>query len=389
MDNALSIVEKNKDVFGDILLFSWDCHGDSTVTSQFYNDVPVARLKATGLPYWATFTSGFNGLSAANLFDSPTKSNKLATNMVKVANSIGATGMDLDFESINFGHSGDSKARLKANYPKFIALLKSLAGNLKVSATIPARTSDDDPDWSVYDFAAIGKSCDLVRIMSYDYHTGGDTVGPVSPIGWYEKVQTYAKSRIPASKLHMGIPAYGYEWPSGRTINAKDADALARSKGTIVKYNTTYKEGTFSYDGNTVWVATQLSMQARVNSSVQSGVAGVAIWSIGDEPPEAWTAMRRYLPSSGPAPVQPSPRSVSLSNMKFGKTSPDILIVQDALKKEGLYASKMDSTYTNNVVRAYSKWQKKLGYSGQDANGIAGRVTLAALGKKYNFVVTA
>ena len=393
---GLTEIEKNKDIFGDILLFDWECHSDSTVKTNWYDPVPVARLKATGLPYWVTFTSAMTGAEAADLFDNAAKSQTLINNMINVAKSINAVGLDLDFESINFKHSGNSATRLKVNYPKFIALLKKSAGTLKVSTTIPARVSDTDPDWAVYDYAAIGKVSDIVRIMSYDYHTGGDSVGPVSPMPWYTKVQVYAKSRIPADKLQMGIPAYGYSWPSGKTINAREADALAKSNGTKVTYDIANAEGTFSYNGNTVWVATSIGMATRATTSKNSGVSGVAIWSIGDEASDAFALIRKAItPTPSPAP-KPTPtpapkpviKTVSVAMVQPGKKNDQVTIVQSALHRAGFYSGGATNVFDANTVSAYSKFQQSLGYKGTDADGSPGITSLTALGNKYGFKVT-
>jgi len=389
---GLTEIEKNKDIFGDILLFDWECHSDSTVKTNWSDPIPVARLKATGLPYWVTFTSAMTGLEAADLFDNAAKSQTLINNMIKVAKSINAVGLDLDFESINFKHSGNSANRLKTNYPKFIALLKKNAGTLKVSTTIPARTSDTDPDWAVYDYAMIGSVSDVVRIMSYDYHTGGDSVGPVSPMPWYIKVQTYAKSRIPAVKLQMGIPAYGYEWPSGKTINAREADALAKSHGTKVTYDIANAEGTFSYSGNTVWVATSVGMGTRASYSKNAGVNGAAIWSIGDEASDAFTLIRKTITPAIPAP-KPTPipkpvvKKVSVASVQPGKKNDQITVVQNALHRAGFYSGGATGIFDPNTVKAYSKFQKSLGYQGKDADGSPGKTSLTKLGQKYGFLV--
>ena len=392
--NGLTEIEKNKDIFGDILLFDWECHSDATVKTNWSDPIPVARLKATGLPYWVTFTSAMTGLEAANLFDNTAKSQILINNMIKVAKSINAVGLDLDFESINFKHSGNSATRLKANYPKFIALLKKSAGTLKVSTTIPARTSDTDPDWAVYDYAMIGSVSDVVRIMSYDCHTGGDSVGPVSPMPWYIKVQTYAKSRIPAVKLQMGIPAYGYEWPSGKTINAREADALAKSNGTKVTYDIVNAEGTFSYGGNIVWVATSIGMGTRASYSKNAGINGCAVWSIGDEASDAFTLIRKAINPSIPSPKltpiqipKPVVKKVSVALVQPGKKNDQVTVVQNALHRAGFYSGAATGIFDTNTVKAYSKFQKSLGYKGTDADGSPGKISLTKLGQKYGFLV--
>lgn len=68
--------------------------------------------------------------------------------------------------------------------------------------------------------------------------------------------------------------------------------------------------------------------------------------------------------------------------------------VEKALVAEGLLASsRADGHFGSDTVTAYSKWQQRLGHKGtkpgQDADGIPGRSTLAALGKKHGFTVVA
>lgn len=390
-DAALKTVEANKDIFGDILLFDWVCKGNGTVLNEWYDPIPTTRLKATGLPYWATFTSGMNGKAAADMFDDPSKSQVLINNMISVAKNIGAVGLDLDFETINFGHTGNSSTRLKTNFPKFLSQLKKSAGTLKVSATIPARVSDTDPDWAVYDYAAIGSSVDIVRIMAYDNHDAGSQPGPVAPIAWVNLVTKYAKSKIPAAKLHIGVPAYGYDWPfsgNGKTVNAKDATNLATSKGTVVKYDAISGEGTFKYSGNTVWVATSTGIAKRASDSKLAGVAGIAIWSIGDEAPDTFAAIRKAINVTPTPPPAPKPK-ISLKMVQPGKTNAQVTIVQGALRRAGFYRGNSSGTFDAYTKNAYALYQRHLGYTGSGADGVPGIKSLTVLGNTYGFTVVA
>jgi hypothetical protein len=53
--------------------------------------------------------------------------------------------------------------------------------------------------------------------------------------------------------------------------------------------------------------------------------------------------------------------------------------VAQALRAEGFSANR----------QGYARWQRRLGYSGNDANGIAGLVSLRKLGRKHGFAVKA
>lgn len=108
----------------------------------------------------------------------------------------------------------------------------------------------------------------------------------------------------------------------------------------------------------------------------------------------------KTAPAPAPAPA-PKP-VVNLANLiAAAQTDPDasqghtshpadVKPVEAALSAEGLLADKYahDGSYGSLTVTAYGKWQQKCGFSGADANGIPGRVTLTKLGAKHGFTVS-
>lgn len=66
-------------------------------------------------------------------------------------------------------------------------------------------------------------------------------------------------------------------------------------------------------------------------------------------------------------------------------------LVENALVKEGFLAKTYagDGSFGSTTVKAYAKWQKRLGYSGSAADGIPGMTSLKSLGKEHSFTVTA
>lgn len=67
----------------------------------------------------------------------------------------------------------------------------------------------------------------------------------------------------------------------------------------------------------------------------------------------------------------------------------DVLPVEKALVAMGwLPASLADGAFGTSTVTAYQKWQRSLGYTGKDADGIPGEVSLSRLGAKFGFRVT-
>jgi murein L,D-transpeptidase YcbB/YkuD len=77
--------------------------------------------------------------------------------------------------------------------------------------------------------------------------------------------------------------------------------------------------------------------------------------------------------------AKPGARGTSVSNVR---------VIETALNKEGLLAKKyLDGSYGTKTVEAYKKWQIRLGFTGDDADGIPGRESLKRLGGKYGFKV--
>jgi hypothetical protein len=116
------------------------------------------------------------------------------------------------------------------------------------------------------------------------------------------------------------------------------------------------------------------------------------------------------VPAPAPAPAKPAPKPsapakpvVDLSNvlaaakrdpkLAQGKTTyaKDVKVVEMALWRAGFlnraYAS--DGSFGTLTIKAYARWQRSLGYTGDDADGMPGRKSLEALGRKYGFVVKA
>lgn len=129
--------------------------------------------------------------------------------------------------------------------------------------------------------------------------------------------------------------------------------------------------------------------------------ADMESWQRGLLPKPATPAAPATPPA--PAPVKPAAKVVDLSNVvaaakadpraKQGHTThaADVKLVEAALKAEGLLSAKYasDGSFGTTTLAAYKKWQQKLGYRGQAADGIPGLASLKALGKRHGFEVKA
>lgn len=93
-----------------------------------------------------------------------------------------------------------------------------------------------------------------------------------------------------------------------------------------------------------------------------------------------WNHRRPEFPTQSP-PVRPRVR-VSLSKVKPGKTNRHIKRVQRRLNRRIDAGLPVTGFYGKMTKAAYARWQRKLGYSGSDADGVAGRKSLEKLGFK-------
>lgn len=97
-------------------------------------------------------------------------------------------------------------------------------------------------------------------------------------------------------------------------------------------------------------------------------------------------------PKPKPKPKPPAPAKkpvVSLNSVRPGRKNKQVLLVQEALKKEfrSFDYSSGPGIFGPRTKATYAKWQKKLGYTGKDANGVPGLKSLRELGKKHGFTV--
>lgn len=148
-----------------------------------------------------------------------------------------------DFDGIDIDYEG----KYEKTRPYFSLFLKELykaMGDKWVQCTIESRTPLSDryygttppADAGKYanDFVEINKYCDRVRFMTYDQQTIDqkreaevtEPYGPVSDTQWVEKTIREAMKTIPARKIVLGIPTYGYEWNVTTYANNEHAYSL-------------------------------------------------------------------------------------------------------------------------------------------------------------------
>jgi len=89
------------------------------------------------------------------------------------------------------------------------------------------------------------------------------------------------------------------------------------------------------------------------------------------------------IPST-PAPVTQAAAAAgklsSIANLKFGATHADIKLMQEALKARGFDPGGVDGGYGEKTKAAVAAYQRSLGFSGADADGLIGNGSARKLG---------
>lgn len=244
-------------------------------------------------------------------------------------------GIDIDYE-----------AKLAETRPYFSAFLTELATSLhkerkQLICTIEARTPPDSRYATTSkeilakveysnDYKVIGKVCDQVRIMAYDqagddarltiHNTAlGNVYKPVADIEWIKKVTTLALWDIPAKKIILGVPTYGYKYeiiPAVGTgtpkysrigsMNWNYADELAKSLNISPVRNSS-GEVSFTYSTSTgvqgeqlgstkqylVWYSDATSIADKIRIAKLYKLGGVVVFKIdGGNDPKIWEVLR-------------------------------------------------------------------------------------------------
>jgi spore germination protein len=218
-------------------------------------------------------------------------------------------GIDIDYENLQ---AGDRTA--------VTAFLTQLAAALHrsgkvLTVTVPAITAVTEPDDAAaqaFDVAAIGRVVDEIRVMAYDHAWATSPPGAVAPLPWVRDVVDYLAPLVPASKLVLGLAAYGYDWSGGRgeALTTTELQGLAGRVGATVRRDAAGSTPWFQYvkDGvdHTVWFEDAVSSRAKIRLAADAGLAGVVVWRLGGEDRELWPLITSPARSPSPPPGTPS-----------------------------------------------------------------------------------
>jgi spore germination protein YaaH len=236
----------------------------------------------------------------------------------------------LDLINLDFEYTGepsdDLPPKLTAFVQKMRQALDNKAPDTELDMNLLARSGRDP---ALFEIEKLSLSIDHFIVMSYDYYTGGsDSAGPVSPMAgkvdkkyFFDVTTTYSDlmKLVPADKIIMGVPYYGYDWPvkdktNPRSLVLKQSDengyvetlsyGRARDEADFGGENCHFEEyAQQPWCGYTdpetgkdrvAWFENDQSIKAKYDFAKNQNLAGIAIWSLGYDRdyPDLWDLIK-------------------------------------------------------------------------------------------------
>lgn len=330
------------DILSDVIYFSLtvDDQGNFSKKNSKGQDEPgwIAwnKAPANDLIAKTQIMDGKAGLTIAALdnnkiktfLSSDSSQTNLVNNTIKEIKRKHLKIINLDFE-----YTGEPSEELPAKFTAFVSTfrqqLDSKIPGTELDINLKARSGRDP---GLFEISKLAQPVNYFIVMSYDYYTGGsDSAGPVAPIGGYSTKKyffdittTYSDlvKLVPADKIIMGVPYYGYDWPVKDKTNPRSlALAQSDSNGYVetLSYGRSRQDSTFSGENchfddlaqapwcgytdpetgkdRIAWFENNQSIQVKFDFAKTQNLAGIAIWSLGYEKdyPDLWDILSLTL----------------------------------------------------------------------------------------------
>ncbi len=281
-------------------LFTYGFDEQGNLIAPTPDDAPVIRLALAegSAPILLLSTLGpddtFDNRLASALFSNPAAIHNLTTQLLTAMAQKRSRAVDIDFEYV-----------LPADKEGFVAFVNTLGQALRANGyellvALAPKTYASQPGllYEAHDYPALGAAADAVLLMTYEWGYAFGAPQAIAPIDKVEAVINYALSEIPAERIFLGIPNYGYDWtlpytpggPRATTISPRQALELADQYGAEILFDERAASPYFYYtssDGNqhVVWFEDARSYDRKFRLLAEKGLAGFSIWTVMSDTP--------------------------------------------------------------------------------------------------------
>lgn len=245
----------------------------------------------------------FNTELAHTLLTDMAAQQRLIQRIVEQVTADGLGGIVVDFEHMR-----------PADRPLFTAFIDRLAAAMRARglrigvAMAPKAWDDPEGPWTgAFDYAAVGRIVDMPILMTYEWGWVGGPPLAVAPLPQVRAVLEYASSLMPANKIFMGMPLYGYDWTLpyrrgtfARTLSPEDAVEQAIREGAAINWHRTWQSPFYRYvdargRAHEVWFEDARSTAAKYRLLQELGLRGAAYWRLGFPFRQHWALVDQAL----------------------------------------------------------------------------------------------
>lgn len=288
------VLEQTLPYLSDLFIFSYGFTTEGTLIPPALDDTFMITLaKNYGVAPILTLTpfgpdGQFSNYLITRVINNEEAKAQLISSLVSEVTEREFEGVDIDFEYIL---SDDRIA-----FAQFVSEVRTAINELgyPVSVALAPKTSDTQAGllYEGKDYALLGEAADYVLLMTYEW---GYTYGPamaVAPLNKVREVVEYALTKIPAEKINLGIPNYGYDWTlpyvkgtsKARTIGNIEAVQLAISQGVSIQFDEVAQAPFFTYVQNglthEVWFEDARSIYGKFGLVQEYSLRGMSYWQI-------------------------------------------------------------------------------------------------------------
>ncbi len=290
--------------------------------SQTIKDL-IAKTQVSGGKFTVTVTAQKNAVIEAFL-SSTSAQNTFMANTIQELTTRHLNGITLDFEYN--GTPDDSLIQQFTDFSNRLAsTLHAKIPQATLSLTLLPLAGREEK--SLFDLPKLASIYNRFIGMSYDYYASNSEIaGPVAPMNgfaenkyFFDVATTYTDflKVIPASKILMGVPYYGWDWAvvDGKTIQSKTLpESDPNNYSAVLSYarmreNKDLKSNRCTWDeyaketwcwytdskniDHQVWFEDNKSIGLKFDFAKKNNFAGIAIWTLGYDNgyPDLWNLL--------------------------------------------------------------------------------------------------
>ena len=290
----------------------------------------VTRAHAAGDRVVLTVTC-FDQSTLDQITSDPNAPDRLSAALISAVQAKNLDGVNFDFE----GEGSADRVGLTNLLTKVSAALHGTNPHWQVSMATYASAASDTAGF--YDVAALAPAIDVYFVMAYDMNsrTQPSATSPLFGPAFTDAmaIEEYLKV-VPPSKVILGLPLYGYDWPTVDSSPTSPAtgpesplsDSVIAAAGHPTYWDPVTDTPWTAYQVGTQWHRTyfddptSLALKAQLANYFK--IAGVGIWALGMDgnDPANLAALLGNAPVAKDTLTGPPPGTGYLTFASFGGT---------------------------------------------------------------------